>query len=97
MALGPLHVGVGEAQARTELVGHDLNLGSVLSFVGFPTALLDTTRDPTTRMPLVRLSATFSARSRQHTTSKNDVASCHSLVTLSCQRRLTATPSWAVA
>ena len=49
------------------------------------------------RIPLESESATFSARSRQHTTSKNDVASCHSWVVRSCQRRLTAMPSWAVA
>jgi hypothetical protein len=42
----------------------------------------------TTRVPLKRLSATFSARSRQQTTSKKEVDSCHSWVTRSCQRRV---------
>src|SRR5271166_1475252 len=51
----------------------------------------------TTRMPLARLRAAFSARSRQQTTSKNETASSHSLVSRSCQRRLTATPSRVVA
>jgi len=95
-ALHPLHVRRGVAQARADLVRRDLDLLSVLALLGLPGALL---RRPvtTTRMPLVRLSATFSARSRQQMTSKNDVDSCHSWVVRSCQRRLTATPSWAVA
>ncbi len=50
-----------------------------------------------TREPLVRLSATFSAISRQHTTSKKEVASSHSWVWRFCQRRLTARPKLAVA
>src|ERR1700691_2647344 len=45
-----------------------------------------------TRAPLWVLSLTFSASSRQQTTSKNDVASSHSCVWRFCQRRLTASP-----
>ena len=40
------------------------------------------------REPLPRLSAAFSAMSRQHTMSKNDVASSHSWVWRFCHRRL---------
>ncbi len=50
-----------------------------------------------TREPRDRLSATFSAISRQHTTSKNEVASSHSWVWRFCHRRLTANPKLAVA
>ena len=46
----------------------------------------------TTREPFASDSLTFSAISRQHTTSKKLVASCHSLVLRSIQRRFTATP-----
>src|SRR5271154_4674735 len=49
-----------------------------------------------TREPRARLSDAFSAISRQHTTSKNDVASSHSWVWRFCQRRLTANPKEAV-
>jgi hypothetical protein len=91
--LDTMHVGGGEAQGWTDLVGHDFDLGTVLTVVGLPTALLDAPGDHDAH-PLERLSATFSARSRQQMTSKNDVASCHSLVVWSCQRRLAATPSW---
>ena len=49
-----------------------------------------------TRAPRVRVSLTFSAISRQHTTSKKDVASSHSWVWRFCQRRLTASPKEAV-
>ncbi len=51
----------------------------------------------TTRAPLVRLRATFSARSPQQTTSKNEVDSSHSLVVRSCHLRLTATDRDVVA
>ena len=51
----------------------------------------------TTRLPLVRLRATFSARSLQHTMSKNDVASSHSSDPRGCHRRLTARPNVAFA
>ena len=40
----------------------------------------------TTLAPLVRLSATFSARSRQHATSKNETDSSHSLVCWFCHQ-----------
>jgi hypothetical protein len=45
-----------------------------------------------TREPFGSESLTLSPRSPQQTTSKNDVASSHSLVWRFCQRRLTATP-----
>ena len=51
----------------------------------------------TTRAPLVSDSLTFSAISRQQTTSKNDTASFRSLVWRSFQTRLTARPKEAVA
>ena len=44
----------------------------------------------------MRVSLTFSAISRQHTTSKKEVASSHSWVWRFCQRRLTANPKEAV-
>ena len=71
-ALYPVDICSGEAQAHTDLVGRQLDLGAVLAFVGLQ---LRCSRRPvtTTRMPLVRLRATFSARSRQQMTSKNDV------------------------
>src|ERR1019366_6737162 len=50
-----------------------------------------------TREPRLRLSAAFSAISRQQTTSKNEVASSHSCVWRFCHRRLTANPKLAVA
>ena len=43
------------------------------------------------------VSLTFSAISRQHTTSKNEVASSHSWVWRFCQRRLTASPKVTLA
>ena len=49
-----------------------------------------------TRAPRVRVSLTFSAISRQHTTSKKEVASSHSWVWRFCHRRLTASPKEAV-
>jgi hypothetical protein len=45
----------------------------------------------------MRLNATFSARSRQQATSKNDVASSHSSEPRDCQRLLTASPKVALA
>ena len=50
-----------------------------------------------TRVPRLSDSLTFSASSRQQITSKKLVASCHSPLLRSCQRRLTATPSRALA
>src|ERR1700722_178112 len=50
-----------------------------------------------TLSPMVRLSAALSAISRQHPTSKNEVASSHSCVWRFCHRRLTARPKLAVA
>ena len=50
-----------------------------------------------TRAPRVMVSLTFSAISRQHTTSKKDVASSHSWVWRFCQRRLTANPKVTLA
>ena len=50
-----------------------------------------------TRLPLVRLMATFSARSLQQMTSRNETDSSDSLVLLSCHRRLTATDRDVVA
>ena len=39
-----VNLGGGKAQARTDFVGHDLDLGSVLALVGLPTAVLQATR-----------------------------------------------------
>ena len=39
--LGPLDLGGGEAQARSDLVGHDLDLGAALAVLGLPGPLLD--------------------------------------------------------
>ena len=64
--------------------------------VGLPAPLLQATGDQDPA-PLVRLRATFSARSLQQTTSRNEVDSSHSLVSLSCHRRLTATDRDVVA
>ena len=50
-----------------------------------------------TRSPRRSDSLTCSARSRQQTTSKNDVVSSHSWLWRFCQRRLTATPNLAEA
>ena len=50
-----------------------------------------------TLAPRVMVSLTFSAISRQHTTSKNEVASSHSWVWRFCQRRLTASPKVTLA
>ena len=50
-----------------------------------------------TREPRLSDSAAFSAISRQHTTSKKEVASSHSWVWRFCHRRLTARPKLAVA
>src|SRR6202044_4292196 len=50
-----------------------------------------------TRAPRLRLSAAFSAISRQQTTSKNEVASSHSWVWRFCHRRLTANPKVTLA
>ena len=43
--LDSMDVGGGEAQARTDLVGRELDLGAVLALVGLPTALLEATGD----------------------------------------------------
>ena len=51
----------------------------------------------TTRVPLVMDSPTFSAISRQATTSKKEVDSSHVLVWRFCQRRFTARPNLAMA
>src|SRR3954452_203540 len=53
--------------------------------------------DTMTRVPFWTVSLTFSASCCQHVTSKNDVASSHSLVCRFCQRRLTARPNVATA
>jgi len=95
-ALDPMDFGRGEAQGRADLVGHDLDLLERCSPSSVSQLRCSIRPVTTTRMPL-RLSAKFSARSRQQMTSKKDVDSCHSRVVLSCQRRFTATPSWAVA
>jgi hypothetical protein len=50
-----------------------------------------------TRLPLVRLRATFSARSLQQTTSRNETDSSHSFVSLFYHLRLTATDRDVVA
>ena len=96
MALGLLDLGRGEAEAGPDVVGHDLDLGAAVARFGLQ---LRCSRRPvtTTRAPLVRLRATFSASSRQQATSKKEVDSSHSLVSRFCHRRLTASDSelWA--
>src|SRR6056300_342646 len=43
--LGALHLGGRPTEARTDLVGDDLDDGALLSIVGLPAALLEATRD----------------------------------------------------
>lgn len=57
------------ANRRLAVVGHDLDLGPVEVLVAFPAAFVQTAGDDHPG-PSVRLSATLSARPRQHTTSK---------------------------
>jgi len=44
-ALSPPHVSGGKEQARSDLVRCDLDLGTVLTILGLPTALLQAARD----------------------------------------------------
>ena len=81
-----------QIEARADLVGHDLDLGAVSTVVGLPAPLLEAPGHDYPH-PLGEGEGHVSARSRQQMTSKNEVDSCHSWVLLSCQRRLTATPS----
>src|ERR1035437_7109306 len=92
VTLDLVDVGGGEPETGADLIGHDLDLGPSVS------QLRCSSRPVTTiRAPLVRLSATFSARSRQQMTSRNEVDSSHSLVSRFCHRRLTASDRAVVA